>query len=278
LLAPGSDFARRRYVVYTDNTLALTLRHYPQWWPSDAQANAQSLEYERQVTTSAALVLTFSEWARKSMLEDYGCVPDQVIAVGGGGVAAPPRQAGWDSAVALFVGNDFDRKGGRVLLSAWPKVRARVPQAKLWIVGPRRARAKVEGVRWLGRVDPKDVATLREQASVFVLPSLFEPWGHVFNEAMSAALPCIGTRACAMPEIIRDEETGLLVKPGSDDELAEALIRLLADPVLAERLGRAALEDYRRGGTWDHVAERIEQAISRRTAGPETAKPSTRRG
>jgi starch synthase len=262
LLAPGPDFASRRYVVYTDNTLALTLRHYPQWWPTDGPANAESLEYERRVSASASLVLTLSEWARKSMIDDYGCLPDRVVAVGGGTAAAPARKANWGSAVALFVGNDFERKGGRVLLTAWPKVRARVPRAELWIVGPRRKRARVEGVRWMGRVDSKELASVRERAAVFVLPSIFEPWGFVFNEAMAVGLPCIGTTACAMPEIIRHQETGLLVDPGNEDELADALIRLLQNPALAERMGRAALADYANRGTWDHVAGRIERAIS----------------
>ena len=278
LLAPGPNFAERRYVVYTDNTLALTLRHYPRWWPSNGPANVESLEYERLVSTSAALVLTFSEWARSSMIDDYGCLPDRVVAVGGGGRAAPPRTAGWDSAVALFVGNDFDRKGGHILLAAWPKVRARVPQAQLWIVGPRLKRVSADGVQWLGRVEPQKLHSLRERASVFVLPSLFEPWGHVFNEAMSAGLACIGTKVCAMPEIIEDQVTGLLVEPGSEDELADALIRLLADPALAERMGRAASTDYQSRGTWDHVAERIERAISSHAATwpDDSAAPSVR--
>jgi glycosyltransferase involved in cell wall biosynthesis len=277
LLAPGPDYHRRKYVVYADNTLALTLKHYPQWWPSDGPANVESLEYERQTSTSAALVLTFSEWARESMIDDYGCLPDRVVVVGGASASAPPRNAGWDSPVALFVGNDFERKGGRVLLSAWPKVRKRVPDAELWVVGPRRKRATVDGVRWLGRVRPNEVAPLRERASVFVLPSLFDPCPHVFYEAMSAALPSIGTTVCAIPEIVTHEETGLLVGPGNEDELTDALVRLFQDHALAERMGRAAAADYGDRGSWDHVAARIEAAIARGADSPEGSAPTPQR-
>jgi glycosyltransferase involved in cell wall biosynthesis len=274
LLAPGPDFARRPYVIYTDNTLALTLRHYPQWWPTDEVANAEAVELERQVSTSARLVMTLSEWARRSMIDDYGCRPERVIAVGGGSGAVPEARARWASRVALFVGNDFERKGGHVLLAAWPKVRERLPGAELWVVGPRRKRGSVAGVRWMGRVDATTLASLREQSAVFVLPSLFEPWGFVFNEAMSAGLACIGTTACAMPEIIRNEETGLLVEPGAEDELGAAVCRLLGDPTLAERMGRAALEDYVERGTWDHVADRIERAMTTMASEPEPASPT----
>jgi glycosyltransferase involved in cell wall biosynthesis len=274
LLAPGPDYARRRYVVYTDNTLALTLRHYPQWWPKDEAANAETVELEREVSTSAALVMTLSEWARRSMIEDYGCRPERVVAVGGGSGAVPQARANWASRVALFVGNDFQRKGGHVLLAVWPKVRQRVPGAELWIVGPRRKHGSVEGVRWMGRVDPAALASLREQSAVFVLPSLFEPWGFVFNEAMSAGLACIGTTACAMPEIIRNEETGLLVEPGAEDELADAVCRLLGGPTLAERMGRAALDDYVERGTWDHVAGRIERAMATLASEQEPSTPT----
>jgi starch synthase len=268
LLAPGTDFASRRYVIYTDNTLALTLRHYPDWWPHDGH-ESEALECEREVSTAANLVLTLSEWARTSMIDDYGCAPERVVAVGGGSAAAPVHRESWDSAVALFVGNQFERKGGRTLLAAWPEVRARLPNAQLLIVGPRRERASVPGVHWMGRVRGARLEALRSRAAVFVLPSLFEPWGFVFNEAMSASLPCIGTTACAMPEIIRHEETGLLVEAGDESALADALVRLLGDPPLAERMGRAALADYVERGTWAHVSARIERAISGCSAMPD---------
>jgi alpha-maltose-1-phosphate synthase len=97
---------------------------------------------------------------------------------------------------------------------------------------------------------------------VFVMPSLFEPWGFVFNEAMASALPCIGTTVCAIPEIIDDQITGILVEPDSPQQLAAALVELLADPNKAERMGNAGLAAYRRTGSWDNVAANIAAVIA----------------
>jgi glycosyltransferase involved in cell wall biosynthesis len=275
LLACGTEYAKRRYLIYTDNTLALTLRHYPQWWSANAEENAAFLEFERRVTRSAAAVCTFSNWARASMLEDYGCDPARVFAVGGGAnpVQTPIRT--WDEQVALFVGVDFQRKGGEVVLAAWQQVRRRLPSAELWIIGPRRSRNSIDGIRWLGRRAPEEIDGFRARATVFALPSLFEPWGLAFNEAMASGLPCIGTTACAMPEIIEDGVSGRLVAPGDADELAEALVDILGDPVHAARMGRAALDAFNRQGTWESVAARVAAVADGVQARPPVTGPSS---
>ena len=64
---------------------------------------------------------------------------------------------------------------------------------------------------WAGRIDRDALAELYRRATVFVLPSLFDAWGHVFVEAMGYGLPCIGTDCCAMPELIEDGISGRLV-------------------------------------------------------------------
>ena len=123
---------------------------------------------------------------------------------------------------ALFVGNQFERKGGDVLLRAWPQVVRRLPDAELILVGPKRDPAPGfgHGVSWRGRVDRAELERLYRTSAAFVLPSLFEPWGHVFVEAMGFGLPCIGTDSCAMPELIEDRVSGRLVTPGDPTDLA----------------------------------------------------------
>jgi glycosyltransferase involved in cell wall biosynthesis len=85
-----------------------------------------------------------------------------------------------------------------------------------------------------------------ESCDVFVLPSVKEGFGIVFLEAMSRGKPCIGARACAVPEVIRDGVTGILVDPSQlATEMPEAILRLLTQPALCETLGgrgKAALE------------------------------------
>jgi glycosyltransferase involved in cell wall biosynthesis len=257
---PGGD-ACAPYAIFTDNTMALTQRLHPQWAPLSRRAADWWQDYEAEIFRGAAAVFTYSEFTRRSVVEDYGCSPADVLATGAGANQLMGAPRGGHAAVprALFVGFEFERKGGSVLLAAWPEVRARLPAAELVIAGaPRRHVRKLPaGVSWTGPVDRERLSELYRDASVFVLPSLFEPWGHVFVEAMGHALPCIGTSCCAMPEIIEDEVTGKLVTPGDPQALADALVELLADPARTARMGRAAFAGVDRGRRWSDVADRL---------------------
>jgi starch synthase len=261
LCEPGFDRAGAPYTIYTDSTLALNRRVYPEGVGLSPDAIAAWMTFDADVCRSASVVFTFSEFARRSVIDDYGCSAERVVAVGAGanqflpelddGEATTPR--------ALFVGADFGRKGGQVLLEAWNVVREHVGDAELIIAGPRRdpTSAGLAGVRWVGRVDRAALADLYRSASVFVLPSLFEPWGHVFLEAMGYGLPCVGTSCCAMPEIIADGVTGILVARGSVEALAAALIDLLADRDRARALGRAGYAKVMNGYRWSDVIDRV---------------------
>ena len=282
LFAPGFDRAGVPYAIYTDNTMALTRRHHPAWAPISDRAAAAWMEYEASIFREAAVVLTYSEFARRSAIEDYGCSPDSVVAVGAGANqmldSLGESEKDYASPRALFVGFEFERKGGPVLLDAWPLVRARIPGAELVIAGPTRpAGALPDGVEWVGPSDREALGVLYRSATLFVMPSLFEPWGHAFVEAMGHGLACIGTTRCAMPEIIDDGVTGRLVAAGEPAPLADALIELLSDSAKRAAMGAAAYERVRRERRWSHVADRVLASLAAHTLpahGTETAPGS----
>jgi glycosyltransferase involved in cell wall biosynthesis len=124
-----------------------------------------------------------------------------------------------------------------------------------------------DGVRCLGFIskgDPAGIDALLAEyarATVFAMPSLYEPYGIVFAEAMAHRLPCIGTDNCAMPEIIRHGETGYVVPVGDEVALADRLISLLRDPAAARQMGNAGYEKYTRDHTWKAVTGRMCDAI-----------------
>ena len=113
---------------------------------------------------------------------------------------------------------------------------------------------------FLASANPDEFAHLRDRAArarsetdrllaaadLFVLPSLWEGFGLVLLEAMNAGLPVVGTRRGAIPEVVRDGETGLLVPPKDPEALATALIRLLCHPDRARTMGRLGLSRLRR--------------------------------
>jgi len=262
LFGPGTR--PRPYAICTDSTHALLARHDPTARPvSPSRAHAWQAA-ERTVAQGAVHVLTWSEFARRSFIEDYGVAPERVTAAGAGANLVldevPDRRA--QRPTALFVGYEFARKGGHVLLEAWGEVERRVAEAELVVAGPRKPVASsARRVRWVGPVGRDEVARLYREATVFVLPSLFEPFGLVFLEAMGQGLPVVASDCCAMPELVREGKTGALAPPGDAAALAEALTGLLADPERAAAQGRAGHADVLTRHTWEQVGERMRRAL-----------------
>jgi starch synthase len=258
LFDPGR---RAPYVIYTDSTMALNQRHRFGGDPTPGRRGERLRARERAVARGAVHVFTMSEFARRSLLADYGCAPDAVTVVGAGvNLEAVARESPPDRPRAILVGVDFERKGGLEVLAAWPGVRSAVPGAELVVAGVAQ-QAKLEGVHWAGRVGPAELTALYNRATVFVCPTLWDPWGLVFHEAMAHGLPCIGTDRFAVPEIIADGETGLLVPPRDAGAVEAALIALLGDPERARRMGAEAERRVRAEATWSAVAGRMAPRI-----------------
>jgi glycosyltransferase involved in cell wall biosynthesis len=161
-----------------------------------------------------------------------------------------PGQAGVpdDALLVLAIGRFIEQKDHETLLRAFAQVRRGSPRAMLAILGDgpltQRTRTLSDelglsgAVVFPGRLEPRDWL---ERADVFVHTSRWEGFGIVLLEAMLAGLPIVATRVSAVPEIVADGETGILVDPGDATVLAAALDELLADRGRARTLGAAGL-------------------------------------
>jgi glycosyltransferase involved in cell wall biosynthesis len=157
----------------------------------------------------------------------------------------------------LFIGKEFERKGGPQLLQAFSKVRAQLPNAELWLVTSREDVGGA-GVRRIAPTnDHAAIAELYRAASVFAMPSRCETWGDVFLEAMAYGLPCIGTTNDAMPEIIEHGTTGYVVEPDDVSALARHLDDLLRSPELRQQMGAQGRLRVAERFTWARVVERM---------------------
>ncbi len=165
---------------------------------------------------------------------------------------------------ALFIGGDFARKGGYDLLGAW-KAGGFADRAVLDLVTdwPIAAGAIPPGVRHLTGVAPYTPAwfDLWRAADLFVMPTRHEAFGMVYQEAGAAGLPSIASAISAVPEIVRDGETGLLIAPGDGAALVAALRRLIDDAALRDGLGRAARARMLTTASPDRYRERLGALI-----------------
>jgi glycosyltransferase involved in cell wall biosynthesis len=155
---------------------------------------------------------------------------------------APPA-----APVALFVGVLEPYKNIDGLAAAWPEVVARVPDARLHVVGKGSRAAAVEelaarepSVEWTRQLDAHGVASALDAATLLVLPSRSEGMGRVVIEAFARARPVVGTRVGGIADLVEAGVNGLLVPPGDRDALVRALVELLADRDRAAGLGRIA--------------------------------------
>jgi len=165
--------------------------------------------------------------------------------------------------LALFVGVLEAYKNVDGLAEAWRLAAPRVPEASLHVVG-KGARADVVralGVRWDEELTSAEVARALDEAWVLVLPSRSEGMGRVLVEAFCRGRGVVGSRAGSIPNLVADGVSGILVD--STDELADALVQVLSDRALAERLAAGA-----RGAaapwlqTPDEYARRVRELVA----------------
>jgi glycosyltransferase involved in cell wall biosynthesis len=174
--------------------------------------------------------------------------------------------------VVLFVGRLVRVKGLQPLMDAFDSVRRQRPHAALVLVGDGPMRQSIE--TWAGRgTHPQVILTGFKQVEnlplhyalgdVFVLPSIYEPWGTVVNEAMAAGLPVVTTRVVgASGDLVEDGDNGFIVPDGDAGALAEAIIRLLGSKELRKRMGDRSRD---RIASWTHEASArsFVQAVTR---------------
>jgi len=252
-------------IIYTDYTAYLSAQQ-PQAGRSPLKGNAiwRWLELEKNALDRADHICVRSELVRKSIVDDYGVASEKVSVIGGGvnleNMPVPVRRSPQQGPVALFIGSDFHRKGGDLLLQAFAQTRNRFPGARLIVLTKDSVPASLplNGVQVMPLTwRREEILDLYQRADLFVMPSRLETWGDVFLEAMAFGLPCIGVTGQAMNEIIRHGETGYLVPPEEVGPLSAALMDLFSDARKRLEMGNAARELVQRNFTWDHVVSRL---------------------
>lgn len=139
-------------------------------------------------------------------------------------------------------------------------------------VGSLRTLAAARGVavRFLGMLPQPQLRRWMSAADALLFPSPTETFGNVVLEAMACGLPVIGAAAGAVPDTVRDGETGLLCEAGNADAFAEALAGLCGDIGLRRRLSASGLA-YAQSRDWDEVFGRLLASMSDAAAGSGTA-------
>lgn len=198
--------------------------------------------WNRRVIHGAAGLAPWSHWVRASLIADYGADPAKIEVI-------PPGvdTSAWTVAdhVAdgpmriLFVGGDFERKGGAVLLRAFSALPAGRASLRLVTKSDVPAQDGVDVYHGLSQNEPV-LRELFRTSDVFVLPSEYEMFGIAAVEAAAAGLALIVTSVGGLADLVVDGATGFAMAPGDVDGLTAHLNRLADHPELRREMGIAA--------------------------------------
>lgn len=244
--------------VYTDHVACAALLETAN--PKTGRPSQRWINHERSIYENSAHVFTFGPKIRDLVVDYYGIPKTKASAIGAGASVMPTSEVSTDlnryaSKNILFVGVEWERKGGPELVEAFKKVRYKLPDATLTIIGCS-PDLNVEGCRVLGRLPLPEVEPYFHEASCFCMPSRLEPFGIVYLEAMQFALPIVAANVSDLASIVDDGKTGRLVPAKDSEALADALINVLENKNRCRELGIASLErgkDF----TWDEIVRKI---------------------
>lgn len=237
---------------------------------------------KRRALRSADFILSISDYTRQRVVEANGINPEHVYLL--------PCALEWDEAGSESrVSNSRPRKPGVRLLSvcrfdaceqykgidtvikALPGLIARIPDLEYSIVGTgddleRHQRLVDEmgvaaNVRFLGAIDDKALRECYGACDAFILPSDGEGFGIVYLEAMHYGKPVIAANSRAVPEVVKHNETGLLVDYGNVEQLTEAISTLCLNEDLRERLGCAGRERLQQNFTFDLFKQKLHRIL-----------------
>lgn len=237
-------FKRIPSVVSIDYTAALLAKEHP--YPANITYKP-IVATEKKCFAAAAHIITWSNRARDSVVNDYGISPKKVSAIY---TPVPlelfaqkkPKQASTQIMPRLlFIGNDFVRKGGQDVLEVF--LESLVNVCELDIVTNAHVDApSIQNLRIHRGIRPlsKEMLKLYEAADIFVMPTHEDVYGMVFVEATAAGLPCIGTTVMAVPELVQDGVNGFTIKPGDRAALRQAILKLIEDAELRLSMGLAS--------------------------------------
>lgn len=224
-------------------------------WPSKLLTMRVYAALDRLILRGFDKVIVVSEIVSDT-LRRWGVAPDKISTIVNGvdidrfSAARPTlrnEMVPEDHSLVGFVGRLVPDKGGEFLLGAAQQVLAVRPKTMFFFVGEGPSRKEWEtraaqlgiGHQVVFTGARNDMPGVYASLDMVILPSLIESMPMCLLEAMAAGKPVIATRAGAIPKLIISEQTGLLVDPADVNGLSSAIIRLLADPELACRLGES---------------------------------------
>jgi glycosyltransferase involved in cell wall biosynthesis len=228
---------------------------------------------EAKFLERAAGVFFESNWGMAKAVEAYGLTADHYVAAGRGGAIDPPERDKWNPGPhrLLTVAMDFRQKGGDLMLAAFPHLKSLLPTLQWTVVGaePTGDWRSIAGIEYAGVLRPDEEADgqqfreILSQASLLIHPTREDTSPLVITEAAYFGCPAVSVNRFAIPELIIDGVTGVLLDPEPTvDSIVSAVTKILADEAQYARMRNAARDNATAHSTWPRVGQVISDYIA----------------
>jgi glycosyltransferase involved in cell wall biosynthesis len=172
----------------------------------------------------------------------------------------------------LHVGRIVKHKGIDLLLNAFEQVLKKIPQAHLYIIGKfdnddyselvKQRAEEIGNIYMLGHLPVEDVIAYYKSADLFTCASLYEGFGMPFMEAQASGLSCVGFNTASIPEVVKDNETGILVKTKDTKTFSKAVIELLSNNKKKEQFSKNGIE-HARNYDWAKIVDKLYEEYNK---------------
>jgi glycosyltransferase involved in cell wall biosynthesis len=251
------------HFIYTDHTTKANLL-YPGINPREYIRSDRFIKkVEQAIYEDATVTFTCGSMITNSLINQYGIPKEKALTVYAGSNVPNwfvENDAKYASKNILFVGVDWERKGGPVLLKAFEKVLQKHSDATLTIVGCNPDKITLPNCKVVGKIKADQVAEYYNKAAIFCLPTLREPFGIVFIEAMHYKLPIVANNIGSIPDMVINDYNGYLIDNIVDD-YANALCSLLGNPRKCKQLGENGYDYAQSKFKWNIVGKTIKTEI-----------------
>ncbi len=240
----GGKIGKRPYILCTDIT-PIQYDDMGEYYGHQPDSNPILSRYKHNVNLklfkNAAHIIPWSSWTGKSLIEDYHVAPEQITIIPPGVDTAVWKPAEKQETAEkpmriLFIGGDFYRKGGELLLRAF---NALPPGSAELILVTRSTIETSEHVHVYNNMSANspELIALSQSCDVFVLPTRAEAFGIAAVEASAMGLPVIGTAVGGLTDVVKHQKTGYIIDVDDLDSLTDYLTQLSQNSELRHQLG-----------------------------------------
>jgi len=259
------------YYCYNDASFATYVDIYNNKLEFSEKDLNRIYDKEKKWLQNAQLVFFNSYWALEQTKKAYSLTGENFINIGFGGfIEIPERDKYKEGLNFLFISREFVPKGGEIVVEAIKKVKRIYPKANLWIVGEKPSREVLDnkGIIYKGffnksnNIQYKTLLSIFAKAFCLVHPTLKDTTTLVISESAYFGCPAISSNRFAIPEFIKEKETGLLLdNPRDVDEVAAKMIWLI-EHHKQYRAMRQTVRNYAiKNNTWEKVGERFQKLL-----------------